>query len=90
MSDKEKACVENYSLYTTDGEIAVDFLGRYETLNEDLAHVLKEIGVESAAPLPQLNVYGSGGDYRRLYTDKTRKLVEEWYEPEIKALGYEY
>ena len=90
MADRKKASVENYSLYTTDGEIAVDFLGRYETLGEDLAHVLKEIGIESAAPLPELNVYGSGGDYRKLYTDKTRKLVEEWYAPEIKAFGYAF
>lgn len=90
MGDKKKALVENYSLYMTSGEIAVDFLGRYENLNEDLAHVMKEIGVENSEPLPQLNVYGSGGDYRQLYTDRTRKLVEEWYAPEIKAFGYEF
>ena len=90
MGDKDKALVENYSLYTTDGKIAVDFLGRYESLNEDLANVLKEIGVRSSEPLPQLNVYGGGGDYRQLYTDTTRKLVEEWYAPEIEAFGYEF
>lgn len=90
MANKDKACVENYSLYTTDGEIAVDFLGRYETLNEDLAKVLKEIGIQDTAPLPRLNVYGSGDDYRQLYTEKTRKLVEDWYAPEIKAFGYTF
>ena len=90
MHDKSKALVENSSLYMIDGEIAVDFLGRYETLTEDLDHVLKTIGVESTEPLPQLNVFGGGGDYRKLYDDTTRRLVEEWYEPEIKAFGYEF
>jgi hypothetical protein len=90
MRDKEKALVENYSLYTTNGDIAVDFLGRYETLNENLAHVMKEIGLENNGPLPQLNVYGSRGDYRGLYTGTTRKLVEEWYAPEIEVFGYEF
>jgi len=90
MTDKQKALVENYSLYTTDGEIAVDFVGRYETLNEDLTQVLKTIGLEGAGDLPQLNVYGDGGDYRSHYNDRTRRLVEEWYEPEIKAFGYAF
>lgn len=90
LRDKPKALVENYSLYVIDGEIAVDFLGRYETLTEDLDRVLKTIGVESTNPLPQLNVFGGGGDYRKLYTDTTRRLVEKWYEPEIKAFGYEF
>lgn len=90
MTNKEKASVENYSLYTIDGDIAVDFLGRYETLGEDLAKVLKEIGIEGDTPLPRLNVYGSGGDYRKLYTDKTRKIVEDWYAPEIERFGYTF
>lgn len=90
MHDKPKALVENHSLYMIDGKTAVDFLGRYETLTEDLDHVLKAIGVESTDPLPQLNVFGGAGDYRKLYDDTTRRLVEEWYEPEIKAFGYEF
>ena len=69
---------------------ASDLLGRYENLRDDLARILKQIGIEDAAPLPELNVYGSGGDYRKFYTDNTRKLVEEWYAPEIKTFGYKF
>jgi hypothetical protein len=90
MRDKKKALVDNYPLYALDGEIAVDFVGRYETLNEHLAQVLETIGLESKEPLPQLNVFGDGGDYRSQYTNTTRRLVEDWYEPEIKAFGYEF
>lgn len=90
LANQDKARVENYSLYTIDGEIAVDFLGRYENLTEDLARVLKEIGIEDTATLPKLNVYGTGSDYRSFYTEETRKLVEEWYEPEIGIFGYTF
>jgi len=90
MRNRSKARVDDYARYTIDGEIAVDFLGRYETLNTDLAHVLAAIGIEDAAPLPQLNVNDNGGNYRDFYTDKTRKLVEKWNASEIKAFGYEF
>ena len=52
--------------------------------------MLKEIGIEDLTPLPRLNALGIGGAYRELYTDKTRKLVEDWYAPEIKTFGYEF
>jgi hypothetical protein len=39
-------------VYTIDGELAVDFLGRYETLAEDLATVLDKLGIETAGELP--------------------------------------
>jgi hypothetical protein len=39
-------------VYTIDGELAVDFLGRYETLADDLATVLDKLGVSSDVELP--------------------------------------
>ena len=90
MANKDRAYVWNYSLYTIDGETAVDFLGRYENLNEDLAHALKTIGIENAAPLQKHNVFRNGADYHKFYNDKTRKLVEDWYAPEIEMFGYEF
>jgi hypothetical protein len=90
MRNKEKALVDNYPLYTTGGKIAVDFVGLYENLSDDLGRVLDVIGVNNTGPLPQLNVFGKGEGYRDLYSDKTRRLVEEWYAPEIKAFGYQF
>jgi hypothetical protein len=39
-------------VYTIDGELAVDFLGRYETLAEDLALVLDKLGIATDVALP--------------------------------------
>ena len=71
--------------------LAVDFLGRYESLNDDLAKVLEHLGIKRRIEVPRTNVTrdreGMGG-YRQLYTDKTRDIVGEWYAPEIALLGY--
>jgi hypothetical protein len=40
-------------VYTIDGELAVDFLGRYENLAEDLATVLDKLGIATRAELPR-------------------------------------
>ena len=90
MENKEKALVDNYPLYTINGEIAVDFVGLYENLTKDLMHVLDVIGVPNADPLPKLNAFGQRQDYRSHYTGATRRLVEEWYEREIKTFGYQF
>ncbi len=90
MQNKTKALVDNYPLYAIDGKIAVDFVGRYENLAEDLAHALSVIGVPQIESLPRLNASGEHRDYRSHYTEATRQLVEEWYELEIKAFGYRF
>ncbi len=83
------AFVRNYELYAIDGTVAVDFVGRFETLSEDLASVMKSVGVETELALPKTNVSASG-DYRSYYTPELRDRVAEWYAPEIKLLGYTF
>jgi Sulfotransferase family len=83
------AFVRNYELYAIDGKLAVDFVGRYENLSEDVAWVLKTIGAKKPLALPKTNVSESG-DYRSYYTPALRKLVAEWYAPEIKLLDYTF
>jgi hypothetical protein len=91
MADRRRAYVDNYSLYTEDGGLAVDFLGRYENLDEDLNKALASIGAGRTIEVPRTNVNPARDrdrDYRRFYSDGTKALVEEWYQPEIKMLGY--
>jgi sulfotransferase famil protein len=83
------AFVRNYELYAMDGDLAVDFVGRFETLHDDLASVLKTIGVSEELALPKTNVSDSG-DYRSYYTPELRDRVASWYAPEIKLLGYAF
>ena len=48
MASRRRAYVDNYQLYTIEGALAVDFLGRYERLEEDLNTALELAGVAAA------------------------------------------
>ncbi len=86
--DRRRAYVENWSLYTIDDVIALDFVGRYENLEADFAHVLETIGLLGEVTLPRVNVSRERGHYRSYYDAPLRALIETWYEPEIRHFGY--
>jgi hypothetical protein len=87
--DPKKARAANWDLYTIDGAVALDFIGRYERLVEDFETVLARLGLRGQVELPKVNVSsGRSGDYRAYYTDQSRTLIESWYRPEIEHFGY--
>lgn len=90
MRNRRKAFVDNFDIYSIDGDIAVDFLGRYESLDADFQEALNHIGVETPVTLPKANVSSGRSAYHELYDGALRAQVEAWYAPEIKALGYRF
>ena len=93
LRDRRRAYVDNYQLYTVDGELAVDFLGKYECLGQDLKSVLCKLGIREEVQIARTNVTNTrlnGQEYRTLYTPQTRRLVADWYAREIELLGYEF
>ncbi|WP_156427486.1 sulfotransferase family 2 domain-containing protein [Thiohalocapsa sp. ML1] len=73
---------------TLDGEIAVDFIGRFEHLDADFAKVCEALGAPLA--LPKHNVTPSSNDYRDAYDDETRALVAQWHARDIAHFGYTF
>ena len=87
------ADIRNHELYMLDQELAMDFLGRYESLEEDLNKVLAIAGVETAISVPTVNVTprkDNSRNYRSYYTPQLRDMVAKWYAPEITLLDYTY
>lgn len=90
-TDRRRAFVENWSLYTIDAEMALDFVGRYEQLDNDFNRVLAEIGLTGQVSLPRSNVSRDRvGSYRDYYDERSRALVADWYAPEIAFFKYSY
>lgn len=79
-------------VYTIGGELAVDFVGRYETLQDDLNKVAAKLGLEGDLELPR----AKGGyrkdarHYRDVFTEEQRAIVASKYAREIELFGYEY
>ena len=91
MEDRRRAYVTNYAQYTIDGSLAVDFVGRYESLEDDLNRALELAGAGARVSVPRVNVTPNKDEarsYRSYYSPDTQGLVAEWYEPEISLLGY--
>jgi len=91
MESRRRAYVKNYAIYSIEGSSAVDFVGRYESLEEDLNKALQMAGVNRRLKVPRTNVTASRDGtlgYRSYYSDTTRELVAEWYQPEIALLDY--
>jgi hypothetical protein len=91
MASRRRAYVDNYQIYTLDGSPAVDFVGRYESLDKDLNKALELAGVGRGLSVPRTNVTPNRHrdiGYREFYTPHTQGLVADWYANEIALLGY--
>ena len=79
-----------------DGEgIVADFVGRYENLDADFAHVLDRIGLTGEVALPRVNVNkqrteGQDIAYREYFSSADRDIVADWYAREIAHFGYAF
>jgi hypothetical protein len=71
----------------SQGKLLVDFIGHYESLEEDFAHICRRVGIDAA--LPHLN-RSQHDDYRRYYNEHTRKLIGEHFRRDVELFGYTF
>jgi hypothetical protein len=71
----------------TEGNLIVDFVGRYEALAADYAIVKERLHL--AHDLPRTNA-SAHTDYRDYYTAETREIVAQRFARDIRHFGYEF
>jgi hypothetical protein len=88
----QRARLDNFEIYSIDGDLAVDFVGRFETLEQDLKHALEQVGLTlgSALPRAKTTFRRSHAPYRDYYDGDTRAIVGDWYKREIELLDYAF
>jgi hypothetical protein len=69
------------------GNRLVDFVGRFETIATDFAHICERLGVN--VPLQRRNA-GLPVDYHSYYDARTRQLVAERSRRDIEVFGYQF
>jgi Sulfotransferase family len=79
-----------YELLTDErGQLLMDFVGRFESLDADFDAVTRRLGI--SARLPHLNrSTAKPGDWRALYDRDTRALVNAAYAREAEFFGYRF
>jgi hypothetical protein len=76
----------NY-IYSPEGEKLVDFVGRFEHIEDDFQRAAQRIGLD--ASLPHRNPTSHRG-YQSYYTQQTSALIEDLYEVDVEAFGYSF
>jgi len=71
-----------------DGNIGVDFIGRFENLQEDYNKVMTTIGLPERT-LKHINKY-ERNDYRKYYSDKDIEKVFQLYKRDIEYFNYTF
>lgn len=67
------------------GKPLVDFVGRFETLDRDFAHVAERTRVNLTLP----HILRSGSrNYRTYYDERLKKMVAERYRRDARLFGY--
>jgi len=71
------------------GNQLVDFVGRFENINEDFSRIIKHIGVPNVT-LPKLAPSQRKKDYREAYDNESREFVEIHHKIDIDTFGYTF
>ena len=71
-----------------EGNVMVDFVGRFERLHDDFGEVCRRVGRD--AELPHLKPSGGRRPYWELYDTETREIVAERLREDIEVLGYSF
>lgn len=75
------------------GSLAVDFIGRYETLELDFRRMLDQIGIRASLALPSAKATtrpAAARDYRIFYDDESREMVAKRSATDIDEFGYSF
>ena len=89
---EQEALLTDWPLYTIGGKVAVDFMGRFERLTDDLEVIRRRIGLPEPLVLPR----AKGGQrqdrrhYSEFLTPSERALIERVCARELEAFGYTY
>lgn len=74
-------------LSDASGKIMVDFIGRYESLNDDFNTICKKIGASTS--LPHIH-NGMGMPYQYYYSKETKEIVSELCREDIEFFDYSF
>ena len=84
-------CVTPYE-YISDnlGNVIVDFVGKYENLNEDYKKICQKLNIQYVEP-PVYNVnIQKEKDYKKYYDKKAIDMVEKYFQKDLEYFNYKF
>jgi len=74
-------------LINQNGKIELDFIGRFENIQEDFKTLAQKLQID--AELPHLNPTDRG-PYRSYYDSTTKHIIRRWFESDIDYFKYTF
>lgn len=84
---REEVRYQKDFIYSEDGELLVDFVGRFERLEEDFQTICSRIGISVSLPVENVS---NTIPYQSYYSQESRELVREAFEPDISLFDYTF
>lgn len=78
---------QSFYLIDHQGKLQVDFLGKFESINDDFQYIMKILKIYHT--LPQTNK-SPRKEYEKYYTDKTIQKIKNLYSLDIEIFDYHY
>lgn len=91
VSDGSMFREDSAKLYIVDKEeIVLDFIGRYENLEQDLSHVFNKLNLQRTE-LPKFKSgFRDNTSYIKFYDEETKRKVHDFYLEDFKLLDYSF
>jgi len=81
---------EQWRYVSIDGNTAVDYIGRYETLNEDFNHICTVLNIPTTELGFQKSGYRDNTHYSKYYNEESVNLVQQFFAKDISLFGYKF
>jgi len=78
------------NIYTINGKIAVDFIGKFEDLKNDISKIQKILKLPKSKFILPHSKKNTKKNYLKYYNKESKKLVEEIWEKEFKLFKYTF
>jgi len=79
---------ESFLKNPTNGNIEADFIGRFESIQQDFQLVCERLGIRQD-PLPRRNTRRAASiEHASYYNARTRKIISGLYKRDFEAFGY--
>lgn len=78
-----------FEMLAIEEEITVDFVGRFENLQQDFEQICQRLAIEPKV-LPHKNAINRNRHYTQFYDEESRILIEDLYHRDIEYFGYEF
>ena len=75
---------------TIDGKVCVDTILRQENLENDFKKIQDIVGTNIGLGRYKVGYYDHLRDYKTVYTDVSRKLIEEIYKTDLEYFNYDF